>query len=137
MYWLCVCEAERDLIKEVISSIDFEQRRQPCLAMMPSMRIPSKWWQTHTPHGLEDKLSLQIKAYPNPVRDVLTLEHMSDGGKSRVSLFDMKGQQLGEWNWVNPNEALKLPVEMLPAGLYAIHIQNEDGSKVVIKFSKQ
>lgn len=137
VYWLCVCEAERDLIKEVISSKDFELRRQPCLAMMPSMRIPSKWWQSHAPYRLENELSLQIKAYPNPVRDVLTLEHMSDRGKSRVLLFDMKGQQLGEWNWVNPNEALRLPVEMLPTGLYAIQIQSEDGGKAVIKFSKQ
>lgn len=137
VYWLCVCEAERDLIKEVISAEDFEQRRQPCLSMIPAMRVPSKSWQAHEPVQLENELIIQIKAYPNPVRDVLTLEHMSDSGKSRVSLFDMKGQQLGEWNWVNPNEALKLSVEMLPTGLYAIHIQNEDGGKVVIKFSKQ
>lgn len=137
LYWLCVCEAERDLILEVITAEAFEQRRQPCLAMMPSMRIPSKWWQASEPYGLGNELGLQIKAYPNPAKDVLTLEHTADRGKSKILLFDMKGQQLGEWSWENPNELFKLPVEQLSSGLYTIRLQTEEGGEAVIKFLKQ
>lgn len=136
-YWLCVCEAERDLILERISAEAFEQRRQPCINMMPSMRIPSKLWQAREPYTQSHELTMQINAYPNPVKDVLTLEHTLDRGACKILLFDMKGQLLGEWSWFNPNETFKLQVDMLTSGLYVLRIQSQKGDEAVVKFSKQ
>lgn len=137
LYWLCVCEAERDLIKDLISSEAFELRRQPCLAMLPSMRMPAKAWQAQEPFNQAKHKSIEVKAYPNPVRDVLTLEHTADRGVSKLQLLDMKGQLLGEWDWLNPNEPFNISVDMLSSGLYALRIQSAEGGEAVIRFSKQ
>lgn len=136
-YWLCVCEAERDLILETISAEAFEQRRQPCLAMMPSMRIPKRMWTAHDPSLAGLPVKMDIKMYPNPVVDMLTLEHTSDVGSSLIALAEIQGKVLMTWMWDNPNQPFHIPVTALSPGMYLIRVVSSSGKEISLKFVKR
>ena len=73
-----------------------------------------------------------LKYYPNPANDILTLENTEN--ISSVSIHNLLGQQVAS---INPNATVvKLDVSKLNSGTYIVKITFEEKSKI-IKISKQ
>jgi hypothetical protein len=127
-YWLCVCEAEAELIGGEISSLEFEQRRAPCLLLIPEMRRPARTWN---PFDIQQQLqeAPEVVLYPNPAVGAVRLKQTADNGASRVKVINMDGKILKSLNWLSAYDELILDRDALPAGVYVVKIEFEN-SKV-------
>lgn len=66
-----------------------------------------------------------IRLYPNPVRDLLTIEGLP-AGTVRITLLDAAGRAVQTCN--NPASGrMEWPLPHLPAGLYWLHVGTEGG----------
>ena len=86
---------------------------------------------------------LQVKVFPNPTENNLTIEYQSvDASNTSVKIFDQQGKFITEvfQSYLNKDEKLILKenksVNSLPSGHYYILI-NTDKSKYVMPFIKQ
>lgn len=71
-----------------------------------------------------------LRAFPNPMRDYLTLHH----AQGEATLFDMLGQII--WQRDIQHSEVHIPVGELTTGRYLLHIQRQDGqssTQVLIK----
>jgi uncharacterized delta-60 repeat protein len=84
--------------------------------------------------GIENQ-STQLKVYPNPVNDYLTLNLPDNVNDAKLKLYSMKGELLGE-NEVPENRPFQIDVRSLPTGLYLLKI-NFSGNINQVKFIKQ
>lgn len=66
----------------------------------------------------------RIGIYPNPARDVLTVERSTNHGSLRVQIYDMSGQLLTDRTLASGNYRMLLDLGKFPAGLYSIRIGN-------------
>lgn len=73
-----------------------------------------------------------INLFPNPVSDLLEI-HFEVLGKHRISLVDIQGRQIGQYQ--NSKELFLLNIDNLEAGSYFIVIESNSG-KVVKKITK-
>jgi uncharacterized delta-60 repeat protein len=75
-----------------------------------------------------------IKLYPNPVKDVITLEGLNVSGKTNISIISLQGSVLAKTTTTNSTYTGN--IKQLPAGTYYVRI--EEGKNVsTIKFMKQ
>lgn len=86
----------------------------------------------------KDYLFSNLKIFPNPIIDELTIELPEDVSKIQsITLFDLQGKII--FNSVNVNEAggqINLNLSTLHSGLYLLQIRLEDGTiaqKKIIK----
>ncbi len=79
------------------------------------------------PTDIEDVATLGIAVYPNPTRNVLTIETRLD---IKVELYDLMGRLL-----INSTETRRLDLSDLPNGLYNLSITHENKrySKQIVK----
>lgn len=127
-YWLCVCEAEAELIGGEISSLEFEQRRAPCLLLIPEMRRPARTWN-HFEIQQQLQEAPEVVLYPNPAVAAVRLKQTADNGASRVTVINMDGKILKTLEWPSAYDELILDRAALPAGVYVVKIEFEN-SKV-------
>jgi hypothetical protein len=127
-YWLCVCEAEAELIGGEITSLEFEQRRAPCLLLIPEMRRPGRTWN---PFEIQQQLqdAPEVVLYPNPALGAVQLKQTADNGPARVTVINMDGKMLKSLDWPSAYDELILDRDALPAGIYVVKVEFEN-SKV-------
>lgn len=80
-------------------------------------------------------LASGVKAWPNPVKDVL---HLDLGGLYRsgsVAIYTISGQRLQSWNFQNSTK-LELPSDDLAPGIYFVDVK-ADGQRTRIKMVKK
>ena len=83
--------------------------------------------------GISDnKNTLTFSAFPNPVKDILTIRNSSGIALQRVIITDLTGEKVGEQN----NNLTQVDVSKLPQGMYLLQIASE-GKKSFSKFIKQ
>ena len=75
-----------------------------------------------------------ISIWPNPFRDQINLNHLSNA--TNLELTDMRGRVVLRKN-VNLENSLQLNLAHLPAGVYLIRIQKNNGEQEVRKIVKQ
>jgi hypothetical protein len=73
------------------------------------------------------------KAYPNPVKDIVTIELQSeDSGDLQVSLINILGSEVKKWDnfYVNPgNQSLKIDLSQFKNGVYILRITKKGQTK--------
>lgn len=86
--------------------------------------------------GLEDREAIfgNISLYPVPAVDVLTLE-ISDGNLERLEVFDLEGR-IQATHSIQGKDAIRFPVDQLPAGQYYLRLYDAQGRTVVRPFRK-
>jgi len=83
----------------------------------------------------KDKMDTQIKIYPNPVSDFLSIEMSTiDMKNTSLTVFDINGRKLKQQNITSTHTQLEL--RNLPAGVYMLRIQQKEGEKM-LKFVKE
>lgn len=87
------------------------------------------WYENLTILGVRDARSMDIKIYPNPVKDVLVIE--SSSAIYRVSIFTILGNKLLEIT----QDFNEIPMAKLPTGLLLVEITTAKG-KVTEKVLK-
>ena len=88
------------------------------------------------PGALTDKISLDSqsftidKVYPNPVKDVLTVELVSVvSGAIQVSLINILGTEVKKWDeyfLLQGDQKLKLDLSQFRSGMYILKIVKQD-----------
>ena len=64
-----------------------------------------------------------ILVYPNPVTDVIILEHLMPG---LIAIYDMNGKRMNEVSV--EGTSVSIPVSELPQGIYLIKFKSNDGA---------
>lgn len=86
--------------------------------------------------GLDDQNFSQIKLYPNPVNDVLTLDFgRRIDPKSEMYVYNLQGQQIKTLITFEDN-SLKISTKTLAEGMYILEILTDNGQKTTRKFVK-
>lgn len=97
---------------------------------------PAKWLFFFYKNGFTTQLSestfQQFHVYPNPVKDLLTVNHQLEG-KVHFELKNLEGKMLQQGD-LNTNN--QLSVNDLNAGMYVIEITNQFGKSHVVKWIK-
>lgn len=75
----------------------------------------------------------KLKAYPNPVNDVLQL---SGASLNEVTVYDILGKQVLSQNFA-AQDGVSLNVSSLKAGIYLLNATNDLGATETLKFAKQ
>jgi hypothetical protein len=77
---------------------------------------------------------MAIKLYPNPVKDVLTLEGLTTNNKTNISIISLQGSVLAKATTTNSTYTWN--IKQLPAGTYYVRI--EAGKSVsTLRFVKE
>lgn len=102
-------------------------------AEMDSIPIPfstsvMEYVNTSIPSGLRSFPEAGYTLYPNPAREAVLLEGLTE--ETTYSIFDMTGRQVshGTWTLTSP----RIPVAFLAPGFYRIHLDGE-GTRAFIK----
>ncbi len=72
---------------------------------------------------------MQVRVYPNPVRDLLRVELRGLSGPAGVVLYDLKGQRRGHWTVEPVDGAARLEADAsaLSQGVYLLQVETADG----------
>ena len=70
--------------------------------------------------GVQDIQNTAIQLYPNPTTDFFKLEGID---ATRILVFDQVGRQVAQFS----QPAQQMDIQALPAGVYALRIENADG----------
>ncbi len=91
------------------------------------------------PETKSNSTNISWKIYPNPVKDVLIIEHNSYtnySGLIKINIFNITGKQFISKKIQSSNEIIQIDVNILPAGIYIVEVsQNE--RKSYLKIIKQ
>lgn len=82
----------------------------------------------------DDMIQQEFKIYPNPVKDVLTLEFSSSEEKT-FEIIDANGRIIFQSQTIN-TENFKLDTKTFSVGLYFVRV-NSRGKQTLLKFIKQ
>jgi len=72
--------------------------------------------------SVEENRVLPIVAYPNPVSDILLVEHSREGGW--IELYDMNGKKIHTQNFTSGTDVSYVNVHTYPAGNYIVRMQS-------------
>jgi hypothetical protein len=78
----------------------------------------------------------QLRLYPNPARESLSVE-LPEGGRGQLALYDAQGRLLKTQSLDNVPETWPLDVSALPAGMYLLLYRSEGGATAVGKFVRE
>ncbi len=83
----------------------------------------------------ESSLQTKVKLYPNPSRDYISLKFEEIYADIlHLSIVNVMGQTVKEYQFKFAGDGIKVPVDDLPIGSYAVHI-SYDGKNFAIPFS--
>lgn len=74
--------------------------------------------------SVEENELQQLKIYPNPVNDELTIELESGLKPKRIELYDVQGKQVYYEDNIDRNK-IKISFKTIPAGLYMVRVIDE------------
>jgi hypothetical protein len=79
-----------------------------------------------------------ITAFPNPIKQTLTLLRTPANKPfdTTVELCNIMGQSISKQQWVSTQTTLSVAVEQLPAGVYVLLIEQNNGTKTSFKVVK-
>ena len=79
-----------------------------------------------------------ITAFPNPIKQTLTLLRTPTNQPfdATVELCNIMGQSISKQQWVSTQTTLSVAVEQLPAGVYVLLIEQNNGTKTSFKVVK-
>jgi len=76
------------------------------------------------------------KAYPNPVKDFVTIDLQSDkSGDIQVSLINILGSEVKKWDnfYVNPgDQKLKIDLSQFKSGVYILRMTKEGHTRTQV-----
>jgi hypothetical protein len=85
-------------------------------------------------NGIASIVKNELKVYPNPVQNELTIQTNENNQLSNVSIFSTDGQLIQELSFSNSNETID--ISSLLKGSYFIQIQTENNQKQIQKIIK-
>lgn len=77
--------------------------------------------------GMETKEMHQFALFPNPVKDLISVNAIHNGNINSIAILDLNGKELKAWT-NSPNGPLS--VGDLPRGLYVIRIDSAEGTEL-------
>lgn len=83
--------------------------------------------------GVEDGAAAQLKAYPNPVAGVLTIDNCAT--YDRMTMIDVTGKVVMTVKTRNENH-IEVDMDGLSKGLYILRLTNNDGAMEVLRIVK-
>lgn len=88
------------------------------------------WFSRKDIVGVQENLQLkqQLKLYPNPSKEDISISFGEIGGVKDLSLFNMQGQLL--WQKQTSETSLKLTVAQFPSGIYHLYVRSNKASVV-------
>ncbi len=95
---------------------------------------------SYEPQAEEPPLTLSLKAYPNPVQDVVTVEVRSRvAGKATFEVLDVTGRarQSRQQELVEGLNEVRFGLGNLPTGIYLIQAVDALNQQAVVRVSKQ
>ena len=78
-----------------------------------------------------------IKAYPNPVNNVLNIAFDSNVRNGRLQVFDLSGRKINDELFVKTDNSIQYNASSLNAGVYIVKLIFENGKENTLKFIKQ
>ncbi len=87
--------------------------------------------------GLEENTTSSISLYPNPCKDILTLEfNTNSNDKTEISISDLNGRVIWEANNNEANTILNIDVSSFESGVYLLQISDENSFMINKRFVK-
>lgn len=87
-------------------------------------------FEINTPNSLDNVTDLDIKVYPNPVKDIININ--SDETIEKAEIFNVSGQNVLSASFTN-----QISVTSLPAGYYILKVKLENGKAATHTFIKK
>lgn len=88
----------------------------------------------------DSKAAVNIRIFPNPVSDRLTVDNIGDAKIQEIKLFDILGRQVLSQK-TNFSERIDIDVSQLPQGTYCVSLFDKENrlfsSKMVVKTDKK
>jgi hypothetical protein len=84
----------------------------------------------------ENDNTLELKSYPNPVKEKLHLAFKNKVAADKISITSIFGQQVFNSEDMRRNSKVELDLSFLPGGVYFLKIENGKGQKI-FKFVKE
>ncbi len=133
-YWICICEAERQLIWETISPEVFEELRRACISLAPELRKGE-------PEMIGDTMREQSKeasftVYPNPATAYVVVKSAIASGEASLIMTDLTGRIVNHFQWPDFGDVLLINTNELAPGVYLLRI-NAQHTTETIRFVKQ
>ncbi len=79
--------------------------------------------------GVKDLAKGQLKLYPNPATNLVTIEAMKTRIQE-VEIFNVIGQKVGYLNLESPSNKVYINTDHLNSGMYNLHIKTEQGVSI-------
>lgn len=95
---------------------------------------PDRWICTANPVVLnvsEIPYDQQVKIYPNPVADQLTIELAIPEEGLNIRVYNQKGQLVGSGRTSFTSSRIQIPMQALPKGVYTVEVEGRKSVKVV------
>ena len=80
--------------------------------------------------GLSELDSGRVAVFPQPAKDLVTIERASTQAAQRVRLFDALGRSVFSTNWAEGRAQLTIDIAALPTGSYALRCEAMDGTTI-------
>jgi hypothetical protein len=75
--------------------------------------------------SVEESLIAPFSAFPNPMKETLSLDLSSMENTNEVTLYTVQGMRVQQWQIGATRSTFS--VEHLPAGIYVLHVSNKQG----------
>jgi hypothetical protein len=85
--------------------------------------------ETEPTLSINEGFAKDLKAYPNPVKDMLYLEHQQFTFQA-VKLISVTGKQISLWEG-KQKQSLNLPIPALSPGIYMLVVDMKEGRKAI------
>jgi uncharacterized protein YlaI len=87
----------------------------------------------------KENLKTQISYYPNPVKEELNIQWITQDktSVSSIAVFSMTGQSLGTYSNVESLQSTTVGFGSYPSGFYNVVLYFSDGSKETLKIVKK
>ncbi|MFA5815511.1 MAG: M1 family aminopeptidase [Bacteroidales bacterium] len=95
---------------------------------------PDRWICTANPVVLnvsEIPYDQQVKIFPNPVTDQLTIQLTMPEEGLYIRIYNHKGQMISEYKTSYTSSKIQIPMHSFPAGVYTVELQGRKAVKVV------
>lgn len=80
----------------------------------------------------------ELKLYPNPAGDEISLSGFAGRPDCRISIRDMAGRELSGLDAIpDASGILSLPLKEIPPGIYSIHIQTRNSAPQIMRFARK
>ncbi|MGB0979647.1 MAG: T9SS type A sorting domain-containing protein, partial [Croceimicrobium sp.] len=127
-YWNCVCEQEQSYFNDEIPAEEFSYKLDLCRLSFAGYTYKRNNFEQETS---KDAIS-NIKAYPQPVEDVLTIELSGvRGDEVKLEVLSLGGKLIKSLVAKNSNNTYNLDMSDLLAGFYLVRVSGNDYSEVL------